>query len=96
MLLASMTTELLPAQPATWKAGTAGGPDSCAIGVPSGTRGRQAIQRIGTPTLRPSSYQRAELNAQSHGCATKPARTGFSCMYVSFSRSFCSLYKLKA
>ena len=33
----------------------AGGPDSFAIGVPSGTGGGHAIQRIGTPTLCPCS-----------------------------------------
>lgn len=50
-----------------------------------------SIDSIFMPTLRLSMYHREGLPFQSTARETRPARTGFSCMYVSFSRSFCSL-----
>lgn len=47
-----------------------------------------SIQLIGTPTKCRSAYHLAELQFQSVALETKSARTGFSCIYLSFSSSF--------
>ena len=52
-------------------------------------RQSQSTHRMGTPTLLPHSYHRAELPRQSQARSTRPARSGFRCIYLSFSSSFC-------
>ena len=55
------------------------GPDDLLSGSRSDTR-RQSSQPTGTPTDWPDSSYLVELQGQSHGRATKSARTGFRCM----------------
>ena len=71
---------------------TRGGPDNLLVWVPEAQEALcYAGYFSGTPTERPSKSCRAELHGQSIAFETRPARTGFKCMYCSFSSSFASL-----